>query len=79
MVATRGEAKPVEETTELGATVREGEHNFGVAHIFAFNDTFIHSRTDLTEVLSAIQNIQSRASTANPATSFTLGLNITST
>ena len=43
MVETRGKEKAVEETTELGATVREGEHNFGVAHIFAsFNDTFIH-------------------------------------
>jgi hypothetical protein len=28
----------------LGPTVREGEHAFGVAHIFAsFNDTFIVS------------------------------------
>ena len=27
----------------LGPTVREGEHVFGVAHIFAsFNDTFVH-------------------------------------
>jgi ribosomal protein S11 len=32
----------------LGATVREGEHVFGVAHIFAsFNDTFVHV-TDLS-------------------------------
>jgi ribosomal protein S11 len=32
----------------LGPTVREGEHVFGVAHIFAsFNDTFVHI-TDLS-------------------------------
>ena len=32
----------------LGPAVREGEHVFGVAHIFAsFNDTFIHV-TDLS-------------------------------
>ena len=32
----------------LGPTVREGEHVFGVAHIFAsFNDTFVHV-TDLS-------------------------------
>ncbi|RYR73938.1 hypothetical protein Ahy_A02g008522 [Arachis hypogaea] len=30
-------------TTDITDTVREGEHVFGVAHIFAsFNDTFIH-------------------------------------
>nr|CAB3445687.1 unnamed protein product [Digitaria exilis] len=34
--------EPKEETVTLGPTVREGEHVFGVAHIFAsFNDTFI--------------------------------------
>lgn len=33
-----------EENVTLGPTVREGEHVFGVAHIFAsFNDTFIVS------------------------------------
>ncbi|KAK8592754.1 hypothetical protein V6N13_063320 [Hibiscus sabdariffa] len=40
--------EPKEETTTLGPAVREGEHVFGVAHIFAsFNDTFIHV-TDLS-------------------------------
>uniref|UniRef100_A0A2P2LKN3 Uncharacterized protein n=1 Tax=Rhizophora mucronata TaxID=61149 RepID=A0A2P2LKN3_RHIMU len=35
---------PKEETVTLGPQVREGEHVFGVAHIFAsFNDTFIAS------------------------------------
>uniref|UniRef100_A0A2P2LKM3 Uncharacterized protein MANES_15G121200 n=1 Tax=Rhizophora mucronata TaxID=61149 RepID=A0A2P2LKM3_RHIMU len=39
---------PKEETVTLGPQVREGEHVFGVAHIFAsFNDTFIHV-TDLS-------------------------------
>lgn len=34
-----------EENVTLGPTVREGEHVFGVAHIFAsFNDTFVVSR-----------------------------------
>ncbi len=40
----------------LGPTVREGEHVFGVAHIFAsFNDTFVHV-TDLSgrETISRI-------------------------
>lgn len=37
-----------EENVTLGPTVREGEHVFGVAHIFAsFNDTFVHI-TDLS-------------------------------
>eukprot|EP00245_Coleochaete_scutata_P007299 TRINITY_DN22483_c0_g1_i1.p1 TRINITY_DN22483_c0_g1~~TRINITY_DN22483_c0_g1_i1.p1 ORF type:complete len:152 (+),score=38.73 TRINITY_DN22483_c0_g1_i1:63-518(+) len=37
-----------EEVTALGPSVREGEHVFGVAHIFAsFNDTFVHV-TDLS-------------------------------
>ncbi|RWR76361.1 40S ribosomal protein S14-3 [Cinnamomum micranthum f. kanehirae] len=37
-----------EDNVTLGPTVREGEHVFGVAHIFAsFNDTFIHV-TDLS-------------------------------
>ncbi|KAG6756213.1 hypothetical protein POTOM_039638 [Populus tomentosa] len=40
--------EPKEENVTLGPTVREGEHAFGVAHIFAsFNDTFIHV-TDLS-------------------------------
>jgi len=35
-----------EENVTLGPTVREGEHVFGVAHIFAsFNDTFVVSLT----------------------------------
>jgi hypothetical protein len=34
--------EPKEENVTLGPAVREGEHVFGVAHIFAsFNDTFI--------------------------------------
>ncbi|KAH9621376.1 hypothetical protein KSS87_002026 [Heliosperma pusillum] len=40
--------EPKEETVTLGPAVREGEHVFGVAHVFAsFNDTFIHV-TDLS-------------------------------
>ncbi|KAE8733779.1 40S ribosomal protein S14 [Hibiscus syriacus] len=40
--------EPKEDNTTLGPAVREGEHVFGVAHIFAsFNDTFIHV-TDLS-------------------------------
>lgn len=36
--------EPKEENITLGPAVREGEHVFGVAHIFAsFNDTFIVS------------------------------------
>ena len=36
--------EPKEENVTLGPTVRDGEHVFGVAHIFAsFNDTFIVS------------------------------------
>ncbi|BBN18533.1 small subunit ribosomal protein S14e [Marchantia polymorpha subsp. ruderalis] len=32
-----------EDNVTLGPSVREGEHVFGVAHIFAsFNDTFVH-------------------------------------
>jgi small subunit ribosomal protein S14e len=32
----------VEEKPRLGPVVREGEHVFGVAHIYAsFNDTFV--------------------------------------
>nr|CAB3448936.1 unnamed protein product [Digitaria exilis] len=42
MVSKRKTREPKEETVTLGPTVREGEHVFGVAHIFAsFNDTFI--------------------------------------
>lgn len=37
-----------EDNVTLGPAVREGEHVFGVAHIFAsFNDTFVHI-TDLS-------------------------------
>uniref|UniRef100_A0A453NFK1 30S ribosomal protein S11, chloroplastic n=1 Tax=Aegilops tauschii subsp. strangulata TaxID=200361 RepID=A0A453NFK1_AEGTS len=40
--------EPKEENVTLGPAVREGEHVFGVAHVFAsFNDTFIHV-TDLS-------------------------------
>ncbi|KAK2655485.1 hypothetical protein Ddye_008537 [Dipteronia dyeriana] len=40
--------EPKEENVTLGPAVRDGEHVFGVAHIFAsFNDTFIHV-TDLS-------------------------------
>eukprot|EP00614_Pseudopedinella_elastica_P000668 CAMPEP_0172592354 /NCGR_PEP_ID=MMETSP1068-20121228/11313_1 /TAXON_ID=35684 /ORGANISM="Pseudopedinella elastica, Strain CCMP716" /LENGTH=148 /DNA_ID=CAMNT_0013389313 /DNA_START=92 /DNA_END=538 /DNA_ORIENTATION=- len=40
--------KKVEEITEIGPKVAEGELIFGVAHIFAsFNDTFVHV-TDLS-------------------------------
>mmetsp|Transcript_5494 Transcript_5494/g.9976 ORF Transcript_5494/g.9976 Transcript_5494/m.9976 type:complete len:152 (-) Transcript_5494:455-910(-) len=36
------------ENVTLGPTIREGEHVFGVVHIFAsFNDTFVHV-TDLS-------------------------------
>ena len=31
------------EKSQLGPVAKDGEHNFGVAHIFAsFNDTFVH-------------------------------------
>ncbi|EXC29377.1 40S ribosomal protein S14-3 [Morus notabilis] len=44
----RKNREPKEENVTLGPAVREGEHVFGVAHIFAsFNDTFIHV-TDLS-------------------------------
>lgn len=37
--------EPKEENITLGPAVKDGEHVFGVAHIFAsFNDTFIVSR-----------------------------------
>ncbi|KAK3038745.1 hypothetical protein RJ639_028352, partial [Escallonia herrerae] len=40
--------EPKEENVTLGPALKEGEHLFGVAHIFAsFNDTFIHV-TDLS-------------------------------
>ncbi|KAK9291184.1 hypothetical protein L1049_009372 [Liquidambar formosana] len=40
--------EPKEENVTLGPAVRDGEHVFGVAHVFAsFNDTFIHV-TDLS-------------------------------
>ncbi|XP_021861490.1 40S ribosomal protein S14 [Spinacia oleracea] len=48
MSRNRKTREPKEETITLGPAVREGEHVFGVAHIFAsFNDTFIHV-TDLS-------------------------------
>ncbi|KAG6789163.1 hypothetical protein POTOM_005253 [Populus tomentosa] len=47
-MSKRRTREPKEENVTLGPTVREGEHVFGVAHIFAsFNDTFIHV-TDLS-------------------------------
>uniref|UniRef100_A0A9I9CW56 40S ribosomal protein S14 n=1 Tax=Cucumis melo TaxID=3656 RepID=A0A9I9CW56_CUCME len=47
-MSRRKTREPKEETVTLGPAVREGEHVFGVAHIFAsFNDTFIHV-TDLS-------------------------------
>lgn len=45
--------EPKEENVTLGPAVREGEHVFGVAHIFAsFNDTFIVSIIDLSVIVS---------------------------
>lgn len=48
-MAPRKQKTPKEEVQlSLGPQVREGEHVFGVAHIFAsFNDTFVHV-TDLS-------------------------------
>jgi small subunit ribosomal protein S14e len=41
--AKGGEEVEKKEVVSLGPVVREGEHVFGVAHIFAsFNDTFVH-------------------------------------
>lgn len=43
MVQSRRKTRePKEENVTLGPAVRDGEHVFGVAHVFAsFNDTFI--------------------------------------
>ncbi|GAY35126.1 hypothetical protein CUMW_014450 [Citrus unshiu] len=47
-MSRRKNREPKEENVTLGPAVRDGEHVFGVAHIFAsFNDTFIHV-TDLS-------------------------------
>lgn len=47
-MAPKKSERKTEENVTLGPTVREGEHVFGVAHIFAsFNDTFVHI-TDLS-------------------------------
>ncbi|KAK9230992.1 hypothetical protein WN943_021223 [Citrus x changshan-huyou] len=47
-MSRRKAREPKEENVSLGPAVRDGEHVFGVAHIFAsFNDTFIHV-TDLS-------------------------------
>jgi small subunit ribosomal protein S14e len=47
-VAPKTKTTKTEDNVTLGPTVREGEHVFGVAHIFAsFNDTFVHV-TDLS-------------------------------
>lgn len=44
----KGGEQKQEETVSLGPQVRDGEHVFGVVHIFAsFNDTFVHV-TDLS-------------------------------
>ena len=43
-MSRRKTREPKEENVTLGPAVRDGEHVFGVAHIFAsFNDTFIVS------------------------------------
>merc|ERR1712046_126670 len=43
-----GTEETEQQNTTLGPVAREGEHIFGVAHIFAsFNDTFVHV-TDLS-------------------------------
>ncbi|GAB0497414.1 hypothetical protein MMPV_008747 [Pyropia vietnamensis] len=49
MSAPAAEEKKTEpEENKLGPTLREGEHAFGVCHLYAsFNDTFIHV-TDLS-------------------------------
>ena len=42
-----------EENVTLGPTVREGEHVFGVAHIFAsFNDTFVVSTANFNVLIA---------------------------
>merc|ERR1711862_531577 len=47
-MAPKRKERKQEEAVTLGPQVREGEHGFGVAHIFAsFNDTFVHV-TDLS-------------------------------
>lgn len=45
----KGRTREPKEEISLGPTVRDGEHVFGVAHIFAsFNDTFIVSSPSLS-------------------------------
>jgi len=47
-MAPKKKSDEAAENVTLGPTSREGEHIFGVAHIFAsFNDTFVHV-TDLS-------------------------------
>jgi ribosomal protein S11 len=47
-MSSKKKEKTVKEVVSLGPQVREGEHVFGVARIFAsFNDTFVHV-TDLS-------------------------------
>ncbi|KAJ4748391.1 40S ribosomal protein S14 [Rhynchospora pubera] len=47
-MSKKGKTREPKEEIVLGPAVRDGEHVFGVAHIFAsFNDTFIHV-TDLS-------------------------------
>merc|ERR1711931_609737 len=48
MAPRKNKTEKVEEVVTLGPKVAEGEHVFGVAHVYAsFNDTFIHV-TDLS-------------------------------
>ena len=54
-------ASKEDNTVSLGPQVAEGEHVFGVAHIFAsFNDTFVHV-TDLSgkETISRVTGVHS--------------------
>eukprot|EP00240_Pyramimonas_obovata_P007698 CAMPEP_0118925050 /NCGR_PEP_ID=MMETSP1169-20130426/2979_1 /TAXON_ID=36882 /ORGANISM="Pyramimonas obovata, Strain CCMP722" /LENGTH=151 /DNA_ID=CAMNT_0006866243 /DNA_START=57 /DNA_END=512 /DNA_ORIENTATION=- len=48
MAPKKTKTEETKENVTLGPSAREGEHVFGVAHIFAsFNDTFVHV-TDLS-------------------------------
>lgn len=50
--------EPKEENVTLGPAVRDGEHVFGVAHIFAsFNDTFIVSLYSSIMSLSTVSEL----------------------
>ncbi|KAL2954468.1 hypothetical protein AAZX31_19G224100 [Glycine max] len=53
--------EPKEENVTLGPAVRDGEHVFGVARIFAsFNDTFIHV-TDLSGRETLVRGMKVKA------------------